>query len=80
MTTSGEDYLKAVLILQRETIAVRSIDLAEQIYEHHCFFRERLLAAGIDPQTAEIEACRMEHTVSRESFKRLREAYAKHIQ
>ena len=108
--------MEAVLILQRETGAVRSIDLArhmdvskasishavstlrkggflttdenhflhltdvgcelaEQIYERHCFFREQLITAGIDPQTAEIEACRMEHTVSQESFERIRDAY-----
>ena len=52
-------------------------ELAEQVYERHCFFRERLLAAGIDPKTAEIEACRMEHTVSQESFERIRQAYSK---
>lgn len=50
-------------------------ELSEQIYERHCFFRERLIAAGIDPQIAEIEACRMEHTVSQESFERIRDTY-----
>lgn len=51
-------------------------ELAEQIYERHCFFREQLLSAGVDPETAEVEACRMEHAISQESFERIREAYS----
>ena len=50
-------------------------EVAEQIYEKHCFFTERLIAAGVDPETAEREACRMEHVISQESFERLRDTY-----
>ncbi len=39
-------------------------EVAEQTYEKHCFFTRQLVAAGVDPQTAEREACRMEHTIS----------------
>ncbi|ERI81201.1 hypothetical protein HMPREF0239_00223, partial [Clostridium sp. ATCC BAA-442] len=28
-------------------------EVAEQTYEKHCFFTRRLIAAGVDPQTAE---------------------------
>ena len=42
-------------------------EVAEQTYEKHCFFTRQLVAAGVDPQTAEREACRMEHTISQES-------------
>ena len=31
-------------------------------------------AAGVDPQTAEREACRMEHTISQRSFELLKGA------
>ena len=31
--------------------------VAEEIYERHCFFTERLIAAGVDPKTAEVDAC-----------------------
>lgn len=113
---SGEDYLEAVLILQKEKSMVRSVDLArhmevskpsvsravavlqqggfltmnsdyflhltdvgqevaEQIYEKHRFFTDRLIEAGVDPVTAEKDACRMEHVISQESFERLRDAY-----
>ena len=100
---SGEDYLEAILILQKKLGMVRSVDVArymevskpsvcyavgtlreggflttdenhyihltdlgrdvaEKIYERHC-----------NPQTAEVDACRMEHAVSDESFQKLKE-------
>ena len=49
-------------------------EVAEQTYEKHCFFTRQLVAAGVDPQTAEREACRMEHTISQKSFELLKEA------
>ena len=114
---SGEDYLEAVLVLQRKQGMVRSVDLArhmgfskpsishavgvlknggfltvdddgflhltvigreiaEKIYERHLFFMEQLIAAGVDPKTAEADACRIEHIISDESFSRLKEAAA----
>lgn len=111
---SGEDYLEAVLILQKKQGMVRSIDLArhmgfskpsishavgilknggfltvdedgflhltvigqeiaEKIYERHLFFTEQLVAAGVDQETAEQEACRMKHAISDTSFRKLKE-------
>ena len=49
-------------------------EVAEQTYEKHCFFTRQLVAAGVDPQTAEREACRMEHTISQRSFELLKGA------
>ena len=110
---SGEDYLEAVLVLQKEKGMVRSVDVArhmevskpsvchevatlrdggfltmdegyclhltdvgrevaEQIYEKHRFFTDRLIEAGVDPETAERDACRIEHVISEESFRRLK--------
>ena len=104
---SGEDYLEAILVLQRQKGMVRSVDVArhlevtkpsvcnavatlrdggfltmdegyflhltdvgrevaEQIYEKHRF--------GVDPATAERDACRIEHVISDESFERLKAA------
>ena len=114
---SGEDYLEAILMLQKKQGMVRSVDVArhmevtkpsvchavnilkdggfltmdedhylhltdigrevaEKIYERHCFFTEQLIAAGVDPKTAEADACRIEHIISDESFSRLKEAAA----
>ncbi len=49
-------------------------EVAEQIYEKHLFFTERLIAAGVDPKTAEQDACRIEHVISEESFQRLKKS------
>ena len=49
-------------------------EVAEKIYERHCFFTQQLIAAGVDPRTAEADACRIEHIISDESFSRLKEA------
>ena len=48
-------------------------EVAEKIYERHCFFTEQLITAGVDPKTAEADACRIEHIISDESFDRLKE-------
>ena len=114
---SGEDYLETILVLQKKTGMVRSVDVArhmevskpsvchavatlrdggfltmdeanflhltavgrevaEKTYERHCFFTEQLIAAGVDPRIAEVDACRIEHIISNESFSRLKEAVA----
>ena len=113
--TAREDYLKAVLVLERRYSEVRAVDLAryqrgskpsvshavgilkkdgyltvddrfvlhltrlgrevaEKIYERHCFFTEYLVAAGVDFDTAAEDACRIEHAISDQSFQRLKAA------
>ena len=113
---SGEDYLEAILVLQKKLDTVRSVDVArhmgvskpsvcvavntlkdggfltmdedhflyltdigrevaEQIYERHCFFTERLISLGVDPKTAEADACRIEHVISTESFEHLKKSF-----
>ena len=113
---SGEDYLEAILVLQKKLGMVRSVDVArhmevskpsvchaiailrdggfltmdedhflhltdvgrevaEKIYERHCFFTERLIALGVNPETAETDACRIEHVISAESFEHLKKSF-----
>ena len=48
-------------------------DMAEKIYGRHCFFTHQLISVGVNPQIAEVDACRMEHAVSDESFQKLKE-------
>ena len=50
-------------------------EVAERIYERHRFFTEQLIAAGVDPKTAEAAACRIEHTISQDSFEKIRRAH-----
>ena len=64
--TMDEDYFLHLTDIGRE--------VAEQIYEKHRFFTRRLIAAGVDPETAERDACRIEHVISDESFQCLKEA------
>ena len=66
--TMDEDYSLHLTDIGRE--------VAEQIYEKHRFFTARLIEAGVDPKTAEQDACRIEHVISEESFQRLKEAAA----
>lgn len=47
-------------------------EVAEKLYERHRYFTERLTDAGVDANTAEEEACRMEHTISDSSFQKLK--------
>ena len=116
LTSSMEDYLEAVLVLQQQKGYARCVDvaeflnvkkpsvsravkelsksghimkmangtlslteqglqLAEQIYEKHRFFTERLIAAGVDPKIAEQDACGIEHAISTESFQKLKKAF-----
>ena len=49
--------------------------IAEKIYERHRFFTDCLIEAGVDPETAEADACRIEHVISDETFRRLKEEY-----
>lgn len=115
---SGEDYLEAILILQKQMgeSAVRSVDLArhmgfskpsichavsvlkngnylvvdnegylhltdsgkaiaEKIYEKHLFLTGMLINAGVSKEVAERDACKMEHSISDESFRKLKETF-----
>ena len=38
------------------------------------FFTNALIEAGVEPEAAERDACRMEHAISQESFEKLRDA------
>ena len=110
---SGEDYLEAILVLQKKKGMVRSADVArhlkvskpsvchavatlkkggfllmdgdhflhltdlgrevaEDTYEKHRFFTEMLTNVGVDPITAERDACRIEHVISESSFQHLK--------
>ena len=52
-------------------------EVAEQTYEKHCFFTRLLTEAGVDPKTAEQDACRMEHMISENSFRHLKQSMDK---
>ncbi len=117
---SGENYLKTILIIQREKGIVRSVDVAEylnvtrpsvsnavsilksggfltmnddksltltdsgldvaeRVYEKHCILRDYFTALGVDPETAEEDACRIEHIISNEAFEKIKEKRQKPV-
>ena len=49
-------------------------DMAEKVYAKHRFFAGWLIRAGVAPDIAEKDACRMEHAISEESFQSLMRA------
>lgn len=48
------------------------------VYERHCFFEEKLIDAGVSPAQAHIDAGRLEHAVSGESFEALKKVVMPH--
>ena len=52
-------------------------EVAEKIYERHQFFTEQLVAVGVDRETAERDACRIEHVISEEAFEKLKTSVEK---
>ena len=47
--------------------------LAEATLDKHRFFESLLVESGVDARTASAEACRMEHCLSEDSFRKLSE-------
>ncbi len=45
--------------------------LAESIYERHELFARFLVSIGVDPITAQADACKIEHDVSQQTFDRI---------
>ena len=48
-------------------------EFVEKIYERQLFFMEQFISAGVDQETAEQDACRIEHAISDTSFRKLKE-------
>lgn len=49
---------------------------AKRVYEKHYYFKALLISVGVDEEVAENEACRIEHIISDDSFKKLKAAIA----
>lgn len=46
--------------------------LAESVYEKHSLLRDWLVSLGVTQETAAADACKMEHDISPESFKAIK--------
>lgn len=49
-------------------------EIAEMIYERHEFLTKWLTSLGVDGAVAAEDACRIEHVISKESFKAIKKA------
>lgn len=58
------------------TLTEQGLAIAESIYERHQVLTDWLLYLGVSPETAAADACRMEHSISAETFARLKEHIA----
>ena len=47
--------------------------IAKKVYDRHTVLTAMLTRLGVDPQTAAEDACRIEHVISEESFRAIRE-------
>ena len=48
-------------------------EIAESVYERHTLLSDWLIRLGVDPDTAVADACKMEHDISPESFKAIKQ-------
>lgn len=46
----------------------KGMQIAQMMYERHMLISQWLTALGVNPRTAEEDACRIEHVISAESF------------
>ena len=51
--------------------------IAAKVYERHTLFSDLLKRLGVDPKTAQEDACRIEHVISQESFDAFRELFSR---
>ena len=54
-------------------------EVAERIYERHVTLTGVLEALGVDHETADHEACKIEHDISADTFSKIRQYYNEHI-
>ena len=49
--------------------------VAAETLARHVYFKDFLMAAGVEENVAEDEACAMEHMISADTFRKLMEKY-----
>lgn len=68
---------KNFINIERGVITLTSAgrEIAESIYQRHQVLTELFIKAGVDPEIAEDDACKIEHVISQETFTKLKEKY-----
>ena len=52
-------------------------EVAERIFERHSVLTNALISLGVDEETADIDACRVEHVISAETFAAIKDYFTK---
>ena len=60
------------------TLTSRGEEIAQRIYSRHRLLEKCLIAIGVDPETAEEEACRIEHVIDDDTYDKIHTFYEKH--
>lgn len=63
ISVSAEGYI---------TLTDSGHELAEKVYERHRLLTDWLVHLGVDPKVAAVDACKMEHDISPESYEAMK--------
>ncbi len=61
------------------TLTDGGMEIAAKIYERHRVLAAVLISLGVDEDTAFEDACKIEHDISEDSFRRIQQHYRAHI-
>lgn len=59
------------------TLLDKGLEIAERIYERHTLLSEMLENLGVPAEIARVDACKIEHDLSPESFEKIKECIQK---
>lgn len=55
------------------TLTTSGATIAKNIYERHCVLTDLLINIGVDEETSKQDACKIEHVISKKTFKKIKE-------
>ena len=65
---------KGYIVKNRHSLLLtqKGEELARRVYERHQYFKKLLMLAGVKEETADHEACLLEHVLSEDSYEKLK--------
>ena len=60
------------------TLTESGLAVAEKIYERHTLISKVLVSLGVSPEVAAEDACKIEHTISDETFEAIKRHWEQH--
>ena len=59
------------------TLTESGLEIAKKVYERHTILTDFLVSLGVNREVADLDACKIEHHISDESFEAIKRASAK---